>query len=248
LHGFKRAQKALCRAPLLTGFLMAACPAPATAAPPARSIDTQVDALTARVVRLEGARAVKKLQRAFGYYVDRGLWDEAADLFADAGTIEIGADGVYVGKARIRDYLKALHGGQDGLIYGQLNEWVTLQPVVDVAADGRSAKARWRDLGMLGQYKQHAEWRDGIYENDYVNEGGVWKIRSLHLFVNFVAPYEKGWARLKPGEGLVQSAASKAMPADRPPTTGYAPFPASQLPPFHAANPVTGKRIAEVVK
>jgi hypothetical protein len=248
LHGFTRARTALCRAPLLAGLLIAACAAPAAAATPARSIDAQVDALTARVVRLEGARAVKKLQRAFGYYVDRGLWDEAADLFADAGTIEIGADGVYVGKPRIRDYLKALHGGQDGLIYGQLNEWVTLQPVVDVAADGRSAKARWRDLGMLGQYKQHAEWRDGIYENDYVNEGGVWKIRSLHLFVNFVAPYEKGWARLKPGEGMVRSAAGKAMPADRPPSAGYAPFPAPQLPPFHGANPVTGKRIAEVVK
>jgi hypothetical protein len=235
-------------APLLAMACCAVCAAPVAAAPSSRSIDAQVDALTARVVRLEGARAVKKLQRAFGYYVDRGLWDEAADLFVDAGTIEIGADGVYVGKSHIRDCLKALHGGQDGLIYGQLNEWVTLQPVVDVAGDGRSAKARWRDLGMLGQYKQHAEWRDGIYENEYVNEGGVWKIRSLHLFVNFVAPYEKGWARLKPGEGMVQSTAGKAMPADRPPTAAYAPFPAPQLPPFHGTNPVTGKRIAEMAK
>ena len=32
---------------------------------------------------LEGHRAVKKLQRAFGFYVDRGLWGDAADLFAD---------------------------------------------------------------------------------------------------------------------------------------------------------------------
>lgn len=214
----------------------------------AMSIDTDIAALTAEVSRLEGARAVKKLQRAFGFYVDRGLWQDAADLFADDGTIEIGIDGVYAGRTRIRDYLKALHGGQEGLVYGQLNEWVTLQPVVDVAADGRTAKARWRDLGMLGQYKQHAEWRDGIYENDYVKEDGIWKIRSLHLFVNFVAPYEKGWARLKPGEGLVQSAAAKAMPPDRPPTVSYQGFPAPQLVPFHAPNPVTGKRITGAAK
>ena len=206
-------------------------------------IDAEIEALTARVEKLEGTRAVKKLQRAFGYYIDRGLWGDVADLFTDDGTIEIGVDGVYVGKARIREYLKRLHGGQEGLIYGQLNEWITLQPAVSIAPDGRSATARWRDQGMLGQYKKHAEWRDGIYENSYVREGGVWKIKSVHLYVNFVAPYEKGWARLKPGEGLVQSAASKAFPPDRAPTVMYKPFPDTQVPPFQAPNPVTGKPV-----
>jgi hypothetical protein len=211
-----------------------------------RGIDAEVDALAARVEKLEGTRAVKKLQRAFGYYVDRGLWADAADLFADDGTVEIGVDGVYVGKDRIRDYLKRLHGGQEGLIYGQLNEWITLQPAVFIAADGRSATARWRDQGMLGQYKKHAEWRDGTYENSYVKEGGVWKIRSLHLYVNFVAPYEKGWARLKPGEGLVRSEASKAFPPDRPTTVAYQAFPQTQVPAFQAPNPVTGKPVKGV--
>jgi hypothetical protein len=207
------------------------------------NIDAQIDALTARVEKLEGARAVKKLQRAFGYYVDRGLWSEAADLFTDDATIEIGVDGVYVGKARIGEYLRRLHGGQEGLIYGQLNEWMQFQPAVFIARDGRSATARWRDHGMLGQYKKHAEWRDGIYENTYSKDGGIWRIRSLHLYVNFVAPYEKGWARLKPGEGLVQSAASKTFPPDRPPTVRYRPFPETYVPPFQAPNPVTGKPV-----
>ena len=110
------------------------------------AVDREIDALTLRVEKLEGIRAVKKLQRAFGFYVDRGLWGEAADLFADDGTIEIGLDGVYVGRDRIEEYLRRLHGGQEGLIYGQLNEWITLQPAISVADDGRSAIARWRDL------------------------------------------------------------------------------------------------------
>ena len=208
-----------------------------------QSVDAQIDALTARVAKLEGVRAVKKLQRAFGFYVDRGLWGDAADLFADNGTIEIGMDGVYVGKARIREYLKRLHGGHEGLIYGQLNEWMQFQPAVYIARDGRSATARWRDHAMLGQYRKHAEWRDGIYENTYVNDGGVWKIGSLHLYVNFVVPYEKGWARLRPGEGLEQSAASKAFPPDRGPSASYRPFPDTYVPPFQAPNPVTGKPV-----
>jgi len=208
-----------------------------------KNIDAEIDALTARVEKLEGTRAIKKLQRAFGFYVDRGLWGEAADLFTENGTIEIGIDGVYVGKARIREYLRRLHGGQEGLIYGQLNEWVTLQPAVFISPDGRHATARWRDLGMLGQYKQHAEWRDGIYENTYVKEDGIWKIESLHLYVNFVAPYEKGWARLKPGTGLVQSEASRTFPPDRGPTVSYPPFPEPYVPPFQAPHPVTGKPV-----
>ncbi len=218
--------------------------AAALAAPvQAQSVDAQITELTQRVERLEGTRAVKKLQRAFGYYVDRGLWGDAADLFADDGTLELGSDGVYVGRDRIREYLKRLHGGQEGLIYGQLNEWVTLQPAIAVARDGQSATARWRDHGMLGQYKQHAEWRDGIYENTYVKEDGVWKIQSLRLYVNFLVPYEKGWARLQPGEGLVQSEVSRAFPPDRPSTVSYQPFPATQVPPFQAPNPVTGRPV-----
>lgn len=218
--------------------LVASTPAAADAA-------SEIDALTLRVQKLEGVRAVKTLQRAFGYYVDRGLWGEAADLFTDNGTIEIGLDGVYQGKARIREYLRRLHGGQEGLIYGQLNEWVTLQPAITMAADGRSATARWRDLGMLGQYKKHAEWRDGIYENTYERgPDGIWRIKSLHLYVNFVAPYEKGWARLKGGEGLVRSQASVDFPPDRPPTVTYKPFPSPFVPPFQAPNPVTGQKVA----
>jgi hypothetical protein len=206
-----------------------------------QNLDAGIDALTARVEKLEGTRAVRKLQRAFGYYVDRGLWGDAADLFTDDGTLEIGTDGVYSGKARIREYLKRLHGNQEGLIYGQLNEWVTLQPAVFISADGRSATARWRDHGMLGQYKKHAEWRDGIYENTYEKQQGIWKIKSVHLYVNFVAPYEKGWARLKPGEGLTRSQASREFPPDRGPTATYAAFPETQVPPFKAPNPVTAK-------
>lgn len=229
-------------------LLLAAVPAQAAKGAAHASIDREIAMLTQRVEKLEATRAIKKLQRAFGYYVDRGLWGQAADLFADDGTIEIGLDGVYVGKQHIHDYLEKLGGGQPGLIYGQLNEWVTLQPVVDIAPDGLSGKARWRDLGMLGQYHKHAEWRDGIYENSYVKDRGIWKIESLHLYVNFVAPYKEGWARLEPGEGLKRSRASIEMPPDRPPTVVYKPFPDVQIVPFHAPNPVTGKAVPGVLQ
>lgn len=228
---------------LLLAAVLLTAPMPACAQMSDAQVRAEAAALTQRVEVLEGSRAIRNLQRAFGFYVDRGLWRDAATLFAADGMIELGADGVYQGPPRIEEYLRRLHGGQEGLIYGQLNEWVTLQPAVVVADDAQSATARWRDLGMLGQYHQHAEWRDGIYENTYVREGGVWKIKVLHLYVNFVAPYAQGWARLDAGEGLARSQASVDYPPDRPSTAAPAPFPAVQVPPFSAPHPVTGRAV-----
>jgi hypothetical protein len=228
---------------LVIAASLLALPLPAQAQMTEAQIRAEAVELTARVERLEGVRAIKNLQRAFAYYVDRGLWQQAADLFADDGTFEMGMDGVYVGPQRIAEYLRRLHGGQEGLIYGQLNEWVTLQPAIVVADDALTATARWRDLGMLGQYHQHAEWRDGIYENAYVREGGVWKIKSLHLYVNFEAAYAKGWARLDEGEGLRRSQTSVDFPPDRPPSAEYTSFPQTNIPPFQAPHPVTGRAV-----
>jgi hypothetical protein len=210
----------------------------------------QIAMLEREVDRLEGARAVKRLQRAWGYYVDRALWNEAADLFAGDASIELGADGIYFGRARILQYLQHLAGGGVGLPWGRLSEHYQLQPVVDVAADGLSAKARWRDFALLGEFKKDAAWADGIYENEYVKRDGVWMIKSMHLYVTFVAPFEKGWARLQgaaqtfnfagaPDESSEdgRSAASKAFPPDRTSTQAYKRFPESVVVPFHYAHP-----------
>jgi len=213
---------------------------------PARAADkpglgAEIAKLSAEVDQLEGARAVRKLQRAYGYYVDRGLWDEASALFADDGTIEIGQDGVYAGKARVREYMKRLGGGQDGLVYGQLYEHAQLQPEVDVAADGLTAKGRWRELEMTGHFGKDAFWGDAIEENTYVKDGGVWKIKSMHVYVNFLAPHVGGWPRLQPAAQDWRSATARAFPPDRPPSDSYRPFPDANIPPFHYKNPVTGR-------
>jgi len=202
--------------------------------------EARLERLDREVQRLEDVRAIRTLQRAYGYYTDRALWHEVADLFAPDATMELGADGVYVGKERILQYLRHLGGGRDGLAYGQLNEHLQLQPVVDIDPDGVHAKARWRDLGMLGQYQKSAAWSDGVYENTYVKRNGVWMIQSAHLYVTFVAPYDSGWARLKPS-GDWRSQASRDFPPDRPSTGHYKLFPDVSIAPFHYRNPAEGR-------
>jgi hypothetical protein len=200
------------------------------------ALDREVAKLTAEVERLESARAVKHLQRAYGYYFDRSLWDEVEALFVEDGTIELGADGVYVGPKRIREYLQKLGDGQVGIKWGRLNEHYQLQPVVHVAPDGQTARARWRDFALMGEYQKWASWGEGVYENEYVKRNGVWMIKSIHLYTSFVAPYEKGWARLAPVEDW-RSEVAKSFPPDRPASRRYAPFPAAFVAPFHYENP-----------
>jgi len=190
--------------------------------------------LSDRLSRLEDARAIEYLHNAYSYYVDRWQWDDAADLFSADGSIELAQRGVYVGKARVRRFLELF--GPQGLHQGEVFDHVQYQPVVHVAPDGRTAKARVREFSMEGKYGVDASIGGGIYENEYVKENGVWKIRTLHQYTTFVAELERGWA----GGPRPAAGASTTLPPDRPPTLKYQSYPIYYLQPFHYANPVTG--------
>ena len=206
----------------------------------AASRAAQVAALEARADRIKDSNDIKRLQRAYGFYLDKGQFDEMADLFAADASVEYQNEGVYVGADRIREYLHRLSGNRNGLVEGQINNHMLLQPVVHVADDGLTAKARWRALIQTGQYKQRASWGEGPYEIEYVKDSGVWKIKKLHWYTTFNAPYEEGWARVKPVDARV-GAFVKDFPPDKPPSEDYKPFPAAYLPPYHYENPVTGR-------
>lgn len=198
-------------------------------------LQNQIAALERRKSLLEDANAIKRLQRAYGYYVDRGLWDQVADLFADDGTLEIGLDGVYAGKARVREYLYALGDGHQGLVEGQLNEHMQVMPVITVAPDGKTAKGRWRAIIMAGKLGEDAFWGEGPYENEYVKDNGVWKIEKLHWYDSMFVPYATGW--LKTPDPTLGKFVGELTP-DAPPSVDYKTWPDTYLPPFHFPNPV----------
>lgn len=56
----------------------------------------------------EDYRDLGNLQGGYGHYVDKGLWDQAADLFAGGGTLEIAGRGIYVRRERVHEYLHHL--------------------------------------------------------------------------------------------------------------------------------------------
>jgi len=173
---------------------------------------------------------LSNLQRTYGYYVDKGLWNEAADLFAADATLEIAGRGVYKGRERIRAYLHKLPTYQDGVLYNHMQ----LQPVIHV--DGDKAKARWRAFIQLGIVDAEARWGEAIYENEYARIDGVWQITVLHGFITYYTDFDQGWN--KGGVKLPRSTAG--IEPDAPPSIEYEAFPKAFIPPFHYKNPVTG--------
>jgi hypothetical protein len=194
----------------------------------------RAESLVGRAERLAAETEIENLQRIYGFYVDQGHWTEAAALFAEQGTIEIGLEGVYRGPERIETFLSLT--GPYGLDDGFLNDRVQLQIVVTVGEDGRTAKSRSRELAMTGVYEAYANWSEGIYENTYVREDGVWKYRSMRFYPTFVASYEGGWT----GDAEPLPGVSDVAPPDVPPTETYEIYPAAHIPPYHYGNPVSG--------
>src|SRR5262245_38740917 len=113
------------------------------------SLTARAAALEREIGALEAENAIKKLHGVYGFYTDKQLWTQAADLFADDGTIEVGGRGVYVGKPRVLEFLKL--GGAEFPQAGRLHDEMQLQPVIHVAPDGRTAKARWHMFAQDAQ-------------------------------------------------------------------------------------------------
>jgi hypothetical protein len=197
------------------------------------ALEAEVATLRAQAGHADDYIDIINLQAIYGYYVDKSQWDQAADLFAKDATLEIAGRGLFAGQDRIRQYLHEL----GPLQYGRLFNHMQLQPVVHVADDGNSARARWRSFMQVGNLGKEARWGDAVYENEYVKQDGIWKISKLHSFITFYVEYEKGWN--KGAVALPKHLETLAPDADS--TVKYGAYPEVFIPPYHYTNPVTGK-------
>jgi hypothetical protein len=211
-----------------------------------------MDALLKRVADLErrvrigeDIEAINKLTRAYGYYLDKALWDEVIPLFTEDCSIELSALGVYVGReqaARLfRDILGAgpAKSDENGLVEGRLYNHMILQGIVHLDPGGDTASGRWRCFMQIAEFGNKALWGEGPYEIRYRKDGDIWRIHRLHFYRTYHTPFDEGWAKARSpaGTGL-----NKKHPPDLPPSIQYEPFPSAFVPPFHYPNPVTGSK------
>jgi hypothetical protein len=192
------------------------------------------DSLVQRAQRVADVIEIERLKSVYGYQQDKSLFSEQVDLFAKEGAYAIFQNGKY----REHDGLRRLWYGHwsrltaDTLMHldGFLNDHFIVQPVITVAPDGKSAKARFRardyvfnytaPFPLPPQHKTAADAQDHytedgkikgagplnliqdlIYENEYVREDGVWKMKGLTICIYANGTYGRGYADLPvPGQ------------------------------------------------
>ncbi len=149
-----------------------------------------IDAIEARLDAAEAVRAAKRLQNAYGHYLQVGRWDDAAALFTRNASVEF-PDGKAEGPAAIsRLFMQRAGRNAPGLAAGQLNAHLQLQPIVNVSADGGTVLATWHEFWMAGQYGKSASSGGGVYENEYRRENGVWRISRMRYFTQYAGDYD----------------------------------------------------------
>jgi SnoaL-like domain len=213
----------------------------------------QLRAIDQRLERVEAIKAIERLQSSYGYYQDRFLFNEPPTLFADNGAEAHYEGGVWLGQTGIQRlwlgvFSKRYSDGTNGPVAGRMFDEPQLQGVIDVSDDGLTAKARFRTLGRLAIYHQKEEWVAGVYENEYVKEGGKWKFKVFRYCSPWSAPYNQGWIEAKAN---YPSAQWKLYPEDpdgpdrieNPAEACNDRFPQPGLLPFHFVHPVTGKPV-----
>ncbi len=223
---------------VLAALGLAACGrAPSEDGAALSALQGRIAALEQRKTLVADSNDIERLQAAFGYYFDRGLWDEVATCSPRTARSRSRRDGVYVGKARVREYLYALGGGHAGLARRAAQR----APASDAGdhARGRRLDARKRGGAASCSKATSAAMRSGAkgpYENEYVKEAGVWKIKALHWYQALYVPYAGGWqTNPDPTQGKL---VSDALPPDRPPSVDYKTWPETYIPPFSFPNPV----------
>jgi hypothetical protein len=153
--------------------------------------EKSIAAAERQVQRVQDHNEIENLQSAYGYYAEKFLWSDIAQLFAADGVLEI--DGKrHAGRERILAKLKT--AGPEGPVKGALDSHLQLQPVIHVAPDGMSAKIRSRLLQLSRDAQGRPMWGGGIYENELVKENGVWKFKRLRFFRSYQVLYKSGWA------------------------------------------------------
>lgn len=211
-------------------------PPPESEAPPATA---SLEELEERIAVMNDEGLVRNLQAAYGYYVNRRMWDDVTDLFAEDAVYEVGGVGVYSGKAGVRKAME--RQGPAGLAHGVLNDRLQFDTVVQLAPGRREAFARGIEMGMLGEAdKGEAYWEINVFHNRFVKEDGLWKLREMRVFPLFRADYYQGWGKSR----LIETAQTGALAPDQALPAADAGAQDRLIPAFVSAHPVSGQPVA----
>jgi SnoaL-like protein len=180
-----------------------------------------IEELSARLQRLEDQLELQKLQAKYAHYLFTQRFDRIVDeCFAKRlpqVSVEFSDSGVYRGLDNIRALYAAFNATKG--IPGFFILHMAVNPYIEIAADGQSARSHWLSPGASGSATS-ASWIWGPYYVEYVKEEGAWRIAHSNLAPLFRNRYEVSWAQA-PDHGSVRGPLS-VQPNE--PSTLYRPY------------------------
>ena len=206
-------------------------------------LEAKIKILEDQVRTINDIEEIKKVQRAYGYFLENWMTDDVVDLFADGSdTVLLVHAGEFRGKEGVKKFFRPRNQKKVRRMPGFFHQVMQLSPIIDVAPDGKTAKGRWYGFGANASPVKDGVfqgWMDGVYENEYVKENGKWKIKKLGWYMYFFAPYAVGW--VEPERQCDISFRHKPPDLSPDAPSGDTLYPSQFICPFHYEHPVTGK-------
>jgi hypothetical protein len=208
-----------------------------------KTLEAMVKSQAIELRTLKDIELINRLQRAYGYYIERWMSQEIIDLFTDGPDVSLtlGA-GTFLGKEGVIRYFNNIKPSSQFM-----HQVMQISGIVDVDPDGKSAKGRWFGWGsaaLPANKGVRQNFFNGTYTAEYIKEAGIWKIKKLRFDQLYSAHPATGW--VSPDQ-LVPDDAEGMFPrlkADIPRT--FSPhYPCGYIYPFHFKHPVTGKETSE---
>ena len=218
------------------------------------TLEQRIESLESQLGIQQDIHAIRRLQYAYGFFIDKSQYNEVVDLFADDGDVWF-LGGIYKGKAGVKRlyierFRKNFTENHNGPRYGWLLDHPQVQMIIDVADDRSTASMRGRSMMQAGLHEtakgEQRQWFEGgIYENRYVREDGVWKISRLGYFPFWHGSFADGWAKTPIDFIPMAKTCYPEDPLGPDELIDPAPrlWPATDIIPFHYDHPVTGKPI-----
>jgi hypothetical protein len=192
----------------------------------------QVDRLSNQLGIHQDTNDIRTLHRTYESCLDRGMYEEVVNLFADDGEVSYNG-GLFAGRERgVRrlycdNFRSGLSGKKIEPAPGFESDPSQMQDIVEVAPDRKSARARFvysmqagapitSDSQLVKMARLQGQgiikwWESGVHEVSYIKEGDSWKIKQLEYRVMAKANYAPGRSYARP---INVPAFSKTYPAD----------------------------------
>ena len=224
------------------------------------AMEKKLKAQEKKIMDLEDIEAIKRLQRAYNYFVEHMLGPDIIDCFSDSPDVELRwLEGTWKGKEGVKKYF-ARTLSNDGPP-GFSHQLVPSAGLITLAPDGKTAKGRWYVTGGMFMSDKGKVDRgsivNGIYEMGYIKEDGVWKIMSINWIIPWSAQIPEWRMPETIGGRFIKSAAEAPRNEASGPDGASMPVPdipvdvndlryvSGYIFPFHFKHPVTGNDTTE---